>query len=181
MRVSTLTRHCVRHSSSRANVIAGSLLMNVVPGIDGQLFVGRADAQRLGDQLILIAAIGEVETHQQVERFAIEPAERQAVGCELQRVPMLIERRIERIGIDVSGANPPRLDGAPAVAAQLLIGLQDEIAFVAGIEVPHVGELLLHLFEVMQNGLAAAGQLHLGAEIHADIVVVRERMVGVHR
>ena len=132
-------------------MIAGSLLMNVVPGMSVSLLVGRADAEGLGDQFVLIAAIGEIEAHQQVECFAIEPAERQAVGSQFQGVAVLIERRIERVGIDVPGANSPRLDRAPAIVAELLVAFEDEVAFVAGVEVPHLGELLLHLLEVVQD------------------------------
>ena len=83
-------------------------------------------------------------------------------------------------GIDVARANPPRLDRAPAVAAAVLVFFEDEVALFAGVEVPHLRILFLHLLEVVQDRLAAARELHLGAEIHVDVVVVSQRVVGIH-
>src|SRR3954471_15618180 len=93
---------------------------------------------------------------------------------------MLGDRGIEGIGIYVARANSPRFDGTPAVASALLVGLEDKIAFVSGVEVPHLWELLLHLLEVMKDCLATPGQLHFGAEVHAYVVVVSKSLIGTH-
>src|SRR5882757_9144419 len=93
---------------------------------------------------------------------------------------MLGDGGVERVRVYVTGANSPRFDRAPAVASALFVGLENEVAFVAGVEVPQLGELLLHLLEVMENRLAAPGQLHFGAEVHAYVIIVSKSMIGTH-
>src|SRR3954447_7165127 len=94
---------------------------------------------------------------------------------------MLSHRRVERIRIDITGADSPRFDRTPPITAAFLVGLEYKIALFAGVEVPQLGEPLLHLFEIMKNRLAAASELHLGAKVHAHIEVVGKRMIRIHR
>src|SRR3954453_15761422 len=94
---------------------------------------------------------------------------------------MLRHRRVERIRIDITGANSPRFDRAPAITAAFLVSLQNKIAFFPSVEVPQLGEPLLHLFEIMKNRFATTSELHLGAKIHAHIKVVGKRMIRIHR
>ena len=84
MRVSMLMRHCTRQSSSSATVNEGSKLIGVAPGISPNRSKRRAQTQGLGHQLVLIAPVGEIEAEEQVQRLAIQRADRQHVRGQLQ-------------------------------------------------------------------------------------------------
>jgi len=152
-------------------------LITVAPGISNQ---GGPDPQRLGHHLAVVAAVGEIETEQQIERFAIQGADREHVGRQFEHQLVLLHGAFDLIGIDVAGTNPPRLDGTPAVVALVFVFLQHEITPVAAIEVPHGGIALLHAFEEVEDCLPIGRKFHFRAQIHVDVEVVAQRTVLIH-
>ena len=93
---------------------------------------------------------------------------------------MLAERLVQRLGIHLARAEPPRLDRHPAVGFLLLVPLQDQVAVLPRVEVPQLREPLLHLLEEVQDRVAVVGQLHLGIEVDVDVKVVRVANISIH-
>ena len=64
--------------------------------------------------------------------------------------------------------------------AAILIFFENEVALVSRVKVPHLRIGLLQLLEEVQHSFPIAGKLHLGAEIHIDVIIVGNRLVCIH-
>ena len=93
---------------------------------------------------------------------------------------MLAVGVLERLGVDLARAEPPRLDRQPAIRLLLLVPLQHQVAVLPRVEVPQLGERLLHLLEEVQDRVAVGGQLHLGVEVHVDIEIIGVAAIAIH-
>ena len=86
-------------------MIEGSKLSTFDRDLD-QSLERRADAQRLGDQLVMVAVEVEVEAEHHVERLAVEDADGQQVRGQLQDQLGAGRRRLRGSGVDVARGQP---------------------------------------------------------------------------
>ena len=128
----------------------------------------------------MIAFKIEVEAEHDVERFAVEQADRQQVRGQIENQLVLAERIVERLGVKVSRAKPSRLDRQPAMRLVFLFAFQNEVAILPRVEVPQLGKALLHLLEEVQDRVAVIGQLHLGVEVYVDVKLICIRNITIH-
>jgi len=85
---------------------------------------------------------------------------------------VLLQGGLDRLGIDVAGADAARLERAPAIGPLLFVLLQNHVAPLAAIEIPHGGVGLLQALEEVENSLSVGGQLHFRAQVHVDEEIV---------
>ncbi len=142
---------------------------------------GRARSQGLGDQLVVIAAVGEVEAEQQIQGLAVQRADRQHVGSNFQHQAVQLQGVFGRRGIDLARTDAAVFQGHPAVATQALVFLQDKIAFFAAVKVSHRGISLLQPLEKMQYRFTVRREIHLGAQRDVHIKIVAQITVLTHR
>jgi hypothetical protein len=134
----------------------------------------RSGAQRLRHQFIVIAAVQEVKTDQEVEGFAVQRTEGEHVRRQFQRQTVLFEGGVERGRVDLAAAYSPRFETHPAIARLVFVLFEHEVPIVAHVEVPHRGIRLLHPAEEFQHRLPLRRKLHLRVEIQIHEEIVRQ-------
>src|SRR5262249_36430675 len=105
------------------------------------------DAERLGDNFVMVAFVVEIKAIHQVECLAVEQADREQVRAQIENQVVLTIRILERIGIELSRAEPPRLDRQPAIGLLFLVSLKHKVAIFPTVKVPQLGKSLLHLLK----------------------------------
>jgi hypothetical protein len=141
---------------------------------------GRPHAQGLGQQGVVVAAVGEVEAEEHVEGLAVERAHRQEGRRQVEHQPVLFQDRLQRRRIHLPRAETLRLHGGPAVAALVLVLLENIVPLVSAVELPHRRELLLHPLEVVEDRLPLRREFHLRRQVHVDVEVVGQRRILRH-
>src|SRR5207253_962270 len=84
--------------------------------------------EHLVHHLVVVPLVGEVESVHQVERLAVEHADRQHVGRQLEHHLVLAVGVLDRVGVDLPRAEPPRLYRQPAILPPLLVPLEHQVA-----------------------------------------------------
>ena len=101
-------------------------------------------------------------------------------GASVQHQLVLPVGVLQRLGVGVPRAEPPRLDRQPAIRLLLLVSLEDQVAVLPRVEIPQLRKAFLHLLKKVQDRVAVARQLHLGVEVDVDIEIVGVATIAIH-
>ena len=133
-----------------------------------------------GHECVVVAAVGKVEPEHEVERLAIERADRKHVRDKLQDEAVLLDGCVDRFGIHTSAADAPRFETEPALVPLFFVFFEHKIAILPRVEVSHRGMRFLHPLKEFENRFTTVWKFHLRVQVQVDIEVVSKGTIRGH-
>ena len=121
--------------------------------------------------MILVAGIGELESISQIQRLAIQRADRKLVWDRVEDRQMLFAASFETFRLHKSAGQPFCIERHPAIGAGVFVFFEHEVARFAAVKISHAGITFPQLLEKVHHRFALLRQLSFCCQVQIDVVL----------